>query len=548
MSGAAHAREILLKRLGSGTTALLALVLDLPAVPAWCDGRTSDGRAILLVGSHQLKDSPDGEAVKTTILAMMAEDGEVPESVRQMTYAPAASAFIAEAVAGMGREILADGPRGTGKTQAVPAILAALAERHARAGYDLPLRVVWLHDSLKNAEKKTGRSLEKPLWGGLWSLRDDRSVAVFTLAGTEMVSADFVGVRDEAASERLRAECSVLAAEELIASLEDAGGIDKRKYELGLSSMRVPSARHVAVSTTNPGAPESWPFQRWLEGGGQIGCVRMQIPATDRLTEDERANLLASFTDSDLQARLARGEWAGLILGATVAVGFQDAHVASAPIPVHRGLPLVLGHDGGHTPVTVIGQLVGGSVHILAALASLHDGTDGHIRSLVKPWLQTHAPWATGPSASAMQLHFYDPSMATGDQSNIQQNPVLVIEQVLGGSTYEGAISWPGRIEPLIELFTRLNPATGKPVFQIDPSGEGCANLITALRGRWFYPMVDGQVRAKIPMKNHPWSDLGDGLCYLVGGAMPDAPARPVEIKVESDFDPRVALAGVGGR
>ena len=57
---------------------------------------------------------------------------------------------------------------------------------------------------------KTGRSLEAPLWGGLWALRDDRKVAVLTLAGVELVRADFVGVQDPSAAERLKAEAHVV--------------------------------------------------------------------------------------------------------------------------------------------------------------------------------------------------------------------------------------------------------------------------------------------------------------------------------------------------
>src|SRR5262249_25559648 len=158
-----------------------------------------------------------------------------------IAYAPAASAAIAECVAGASAEVLMDGPRGSGKTQAVPAALAILAEWHSRAGGTLPLRVLWLHDSMINASVKTGRSLEQNLWNGLWQLHDDRRRAVFTLTGKEMIHADFVGTRDESSAERLRTECHVIAAEELVPSLDEAGGIEERKYELGLTSMRLAS-------------------------------------------------------------------------------------------------------------------------------------------------------------------------------------------------------------------------------------------------------------------------------------------------------------------
>jgi hypothetical protein len=426
-----------------------------------------------------------------------------------------------------------DGPRGSGKTQAMPAALAILGELHARAGFPLPLRALWLHDSLTNAAVKTGRSIEAPMWGGLWSLRDDKRVAVLTVAGVEMVMADFVGTKDETAAERLRAECHAVAAEELVPSLDDAGGIEERKYELALTSRRLPTRRRVAASTTNPGAPDTWPYQRFIKPG-RPDCVRCQVPAEDRLTEAEVTALRAAFRDSpDLARRLALGEWAELQLGEVVAVGFHDFHVANGSLPINPGSPLLMGHDAGLTPVTIIGQAVEGEVRVLAALASDRAGTRQHLEALVLPWLATRAPWAI----HAGIYHHYDPAMDTPDESNLESSPVRVLREVLGGYSYAGASSWPGRRDPLLTLLSRLNPLTAKPVLQIDP--EGGRLLISALNGRWHYPVVQGQVSRELPTKNHPWSDLGDALCYFVAGSTPGPDLTPREITVESVFDPR---------
>ncbi len=538
-----RARRILLERLAHGSTVLLSLHLALPEVPEWCDGTDADGKAVFLVGRHQLGTSGAAKQAISAVLENL-KAGAVPEGVIAIGYAPAASAFIAEAVAGAASEIMADGPRNTGKTQTIPAILAMLAERHARAGFALPLHVLWLHDSLTNAVVKSGRSVSQSLWGGLWALRDDKRAAVCTLAGAEMVYADFVGCRDETAAERLRAECHVVAAEELIPSLDEDGGIDEDKYDLALSSMRHATPRQVAISTTNPGDDQTWPYRRFGVGGiPATGCRRMEIPDTDRLSPEEQAKQRASFpTRPDLQARLGRGEWVGLVLGASVAVGFSDEHISTTPLPIHPRVPLVLGHDGGLTPTTIIGQFLGGHLHILATLTSERQGTRQHLQNYVRPWLSIRAPWARGDAG--MLTHFHDPNMDTPDQSNIDANPMDVIRQVLGGISYEGAKSWAGRINPLLTLFTQLNPITHRPVFQIDPEGEGNALMISALRGRWFYPKIQGVVSRELPAKTHPASDIGDALCYLVGGATPEPAPSTGEIKVEMDFDPRLDLAG----
>lgn len=529
----AKAHRVLLDRLGAGMTALMSIHLSLPTVPDWCDGTDADGLAVILVGRHNLGTAEPAQAFIAGVLEAL-HAGEVPEGVLPIRYAPAASTFIAEVVAGSSREVLTDGPRGSGKTQCTPAALAILAELHARAGFSLPLRVLWLHDSLTNAALKTGASLEQALWSGLWSLRDDRKEAALILAGVELVMGIFVGTQDPASKERLRAECHLLAAEELVPSLREFGGIEERDYELGLTSMRLPTRRHVALSTTNPGDEECWPFKRFLEGGGRPGCVRCQIPADDRLTPDEVANLRAAFRDSpDLEKRLALGEWVALVIGEAVAVGFRsELHVSALPLLPVEYIPLIMGHDAGLTPTTIIGQEVNGEVRILAALASERAGTRQHLENLVLPWLAIHAPWAM--RNSSMLMHFYDPAMDTPDQSNLESSPVSVLREVLGGSSYPGPISWAGRRDPLLSLLARLNPSMGKARLQLD--AEGCRLLISALNGRWHYSTVNGRVSRELPVKDHPNSDLGDSLCYLVSGLAPSPVVDTGPIKVEMGF------------
>jgi hypothetical protein len=520
-------------RLGAGGTVLLAVLLDLPTRPAWCDGTDAVGRSVCLVGRHNLGNSDAAQEVLAAVLEALTT-GELPDGVLAVAYAPAASAFIAEVVAGTSHEVLADGPRGSGKTQTTPAALAILAELHARAGFSLPLRVLWLHDSLTNAAIKTGASVEQAMWHGLFRLRDDKKEAVLTLAGVECVLGLFVGTGDEQSSERLRAESHVMASEELVASLSEFGGIEERKYELALTSMRLPTRRHVALSTTNPGDEESWPFLRFVQGGGKPGCVRCQIPAEDRLTPDEVFALRAAFRDSpDLEKRLALGQWVALVIGEAVAVGFRsEMHVAPHPLIPLPGVPLVTGNDAGLTPVTIIGQEVQGEIRVLAALASERAGTRQHLENLVLPWLAVHAPWAM--RTSGLLTSYYDPAMETPDQSNLDSSPVNVLREVLGGAAYPGAVSWPGRRDPLLSLLARLNPMTGRARLQLD--AEGCRLLISALNSRWHYMTVNGKVSRDLPVKDHPASDFGDALCYFVGGIAPEPIVNTGPITVETSF------------
>jgi hypothetical protein len=211
------------------------------------------------------------------------------------------------------------------------------------------------------------------------------------------------------------------------------------------------------------------------------------------------------------------GEWAELILGETVTPGFRDEHIAPAKLTPIADVPVWIGHDGGHTPTSVIGQSFAGEVRIYAALSSTEAGTRQHLETLVRPWLALHAPWTR--SADTLLNHRVDPAMQTGEQGDIDQDPCRVIREMLGGSIRPGAIAWPARLEPGTALLHRFNVHTGRPALQIDR--EGGALLIRALRGRWYFPTVHGQVSRDLPVKSHPWSDLGDSWLYLVGGMAP---------------------------
>ena len=359
------------------------------------------------------------------------------------------------------------------------------------------------------------------MWTGLWALREDRQVAVLTVAGIEYVVADFVGTRDETAAERLRAECHVLAAEKLVPSLDEVGGIEERRYELALTSMRLPTRRRVAVSTTNPGDVDTWPYHRWIEGGGRPGCVRCLIPASDRLSGEEVARLRAAFRDSpDLERPLAMGEWSALKLGEVVAEGYDaEMHVARERLIVSPEHQLVIGWDGGHTPSAVIAQLIGGQVRVYAALNDMRAGVLQLIEDQVALWLIQHAPWARRGGGGL--THVIDPSMATPSQSDIRESAETVIRDTLRGRIVKGAVAWQPRREAILRV---LAPRTegGVVPLAISPVRE-TELLRTSFGSRWYYPRTpDGRVDRSRPKKpNSPFADIGDAAAYAFGFLRP---------------------------
>ncbi len=514
----AKAQRLLLERLGSGATVLLSVHLALPSVPSWCDGVDAEGRAVFLVGRHQLGASDEAQAAVTAVLTALSR-GHVPEGVQAVAYAPMASEAYA-AVMGhpIADEVLIDGERNTGKTQLSGGILPGLAELHARAGFPLPLRALWLHSSLVNARAKTIPSLEQAHWGGLWTFRDDGQMAVCAVGGVEMVRAHFVGTTDSTASERLRMEAHVGIGDEIIPSLDESGGISDRDFDLAKNSARLPTRRRVMVAVTNPGDEDTWPYKRFILGGGRAGCVRCPVPASDRLTPAEVQRQIADFEGSpDLQARLGRGEWVGLKLGECVAEGYDaSVHVAARRMEPSPDYALVCGWDGGHSPSCVIGQLIGGQVRIYASANLLGQGVQECAEDLVRPWLVQHAPWAVDDPRQL--VHVLDPSMHTGAEASITISSEKIIRKVLGGRVVpKGSNAWPPRREAVLRL---LRPALegGKVPLAITPT-EDTKLLRQALAIRWIYRQTpDGRVDRSGPKKpNSPWADVGDAFAYLAG-------------------------------
>lgn len=118
-------------------------------------------------------------------------------------------------------------------------------------------------------------------------------------------------------------------------------------------------------------------------------------------------------------------------------------------------------------------------------------------------------------------IHYVDPSMATGSQHDIRENPAKTIRKLLGGHVRPGAVSWPARRDPMLAIFNKMVGTTGKAALQLDP--VGCASLIQALSHRWYYRVnpATGAITRDLPMKpNPPWADLGDAFCYWVGGIL----------------------------
>jgi len=493
--------RVLLRRLSAGQVALVAVLLDLPTTPVWADGRTEDGRSVVLVGRHALGDSDDARALVDLVLAELGR-GHEPAGVHVLVYLPQASRAIAEIVDPetcwsddpdgvvdghhVHEEVCAWGGRASGKTILVGAALAILAERHGRAGHAWPLRCLWLHSSLRDAEMKTARSLTEPLWGGRWRIEASGTTAVFSVGGADMVSADFTATRDPEAQERVRSAAHVVACEEPIASLAETG-IAVDRYGLALTSTRrhMPTPRRVSIVSTNPGSKTHWVAQRFIEIGHPAWCTAVKVSNRERNTPEQLAAMAADFVSSPaLRSRLVGEEWVDLPKGPLVTPDFDPVrHVAEKPLYLVPNAPLVLGWDSGVTTnvsACVVIQRNGRKVHIFASLIIENLGLRRLINDRVIPWLRARAPWMLNrENARAWLQHGMDPSMRPSKEAygkDLDLNPERLLMVLLGGHTHAGTNAWAPRIAPL--LYT-LSPTTDTPLV-IDPGPD--TEIIRRLR------------------------------------------------------------------
>jgi hypothetical protein len=537
-----RALKAIVERLGAQAGILCcAILLDLPTRHPLADGLDAAGRSIFLVGRYFFGAEAPGHIAAEYILGQLKQ-GHCPDIVHPVLFGPKASAGIAAAIDGPIEELLLHGPRGTGKTHALAAVSLVNAELHLRAGHPGPFKVMWLHDSLMSASAKTGEALELPMWAGLWKLKEDRTKAIFSIGGKELVLGNFVGCKDTASSERLRQDCHLVLGEELVASLTDGLGIELQQWRLAISSsIRLETRRRMAIAATNPGSPDLWPHAHFdVAGHGHPTRKAIQIPETDRLTPEQQAVHRRTFAgNSAIAARLGRGEWIMAEKGQPVAEGFNSAiHVAKWLLTPREELLLAIGWDGGHSPSAVIGQRHGGPIHVFAALNGLGIGTLELIEQQVRPWLQTYAPWALQDGGAAL-VHCIDPNMSTPSQSSINDSAEKIILKYLGGRIVKGPVRWGPRKEAVLKVLAPRHEG-GKSPLLIVP-GSDTALLVQALEGRWYYPITqDGQVDRTGPKKpNSPFADLGDAAAYLFGWLLgEDLMERPKSgpITVEAAF------------
>lgn len=496
------------------------------------------------------------------------------ERVVRLEWTPTVKRFIqavSRGEAGASGEYAAFGTRGDGKTQGAFGAMLAHAARHQAAGFPLPTTWMGVTDTFSSHKIKTVASLQDPFWKGTWRLQDSDHTAVAVIGGVEVVRILLFGIEDQGAMDRVRMEVHGVWFEEPAptAVLVQSSGVDLTAWSVALTSRRkgyqrgpngedIPGSHtYPAMMTLNYPDEDHWTWQRFLPQPGTEGsypgdAARMwfRIPPGERASPRQRAEWAHALRDRpDVLRRLLEGQPGTIQLGPQVAQGFrEDLHVAKDRLRPVPGEPLVLGQDFGHTPATIIGQAWKGQRRVLAALTCERGGIKQHLDNTVIPWLQVHAPWALH-NPMAMIRGCYDPAGNTGEQTDIDVDPIGIIERKLGGLWYPGPVEWETRKGCLLQGVYAQGVTPASVSLQVDPIDA--LPLIRSLSGRWHYPMDRlGAVRRDFPKKpNHPWEDLGDAFIYwlwaLLSEAQPPGPPTVEHQFSMQDYTPDGPLARI---
>src|SRR4030095_13925923 len=247
---------------------------------------------------------------------------------------------------------------GDGKT--VTALVAWILFAHLcrEAGGHLPAKVLTMTGTFTEHRARLCPTAREPLWRGGGQDSDDEHAWTFTLGGQAYVTLDLVGIEDLGGLNRARNTAHGLWLEEPAAAGTEAGsaGLSVDALMIGSTSLRLPSYAHPILVTSNLGSESHWTWVRHAVEQ-HPGDTLVRIPPGERASAKDRAAWREALAGRpDLIRRLIDGEPALIIQEQGVLDTFfnVDLHVATHPLEYIEGQPLILGHDGGLTPVTIV--------------------------------------------------------------------------------------------------------------------------------------------------------------------------------------------------
>ena len=419
------------------------------------------------------------------------------------------------------------GPEGVGKSYA---LLIALIYHAAKYFPNSLLRAAIIRDTFENLSTKTIPSFQKAIgfiadankcpeyinsWQ--WSRGGKR-----LKCDSPKIEVDLFGADDLASIARLQGgEWSFIGIEEPAPMyVGNSAGIPRGVFDTCVSRAARGGGAMKLVVGQNPGDEDHWTFDAAVRNpimrpdyAPSIWTETVNIPPgsnPSRTQQMEEATKAAYHNNAALTSRYVDGKWAFVQIGERVTPEYSDIHYTGKPVAVIPGAYGFRSWDGGHWPTCVMGQITpSGRLHIIDCFRGEHIGMKQLIDSMVRPTVNLRYAGVTE------WIDTGDPTLSTGDNSDIEQSPARVIEREFG-TTYQGASHWPAVLEPMKSALNLM--IDGRPYVQV---GSGAEILHKALRGGWHYLTTNsGQVIRDKPVKDnhsHPGDCFG-ALCLKLLG------------------------------
>lgn len=444
------------------------------------------------------------------------------------------------------------GPEGVGKTYA---LFVALNYHASTAMRGQKLRAAIIRDTFENISTKTIPSIQKAIafisesngfpgyiqsWD--WSRGGKRLVCK-----APNIEVDLFGADDLAAIARLQGgEWSWIGIEEPAPMYAgNSAGIPRGVFDTCVSRAARGGGAMKLIVGQNPGDEDHWTFDAAVknpimrpEYAPMIWTETVNIPSgsnPSRTEQMEQATRAAYHNNPALTARYVDGKWAFVQIGERVTPEYHDSvdnhphHYTGKTIQVIPGAMGFRSWDGGHWPSCVMGQITSsGRMHIIDCFQGEHIGMQQLIDTQVRPAVNLRYAGVTE------WLDTGDPSLLTGDNSDIEKSPARVIEKEFC-TFYDKASHWPAVCEP---MKSALNLAIdGRPYVQV---GSGAEVLHKALRGGWHFLATSGGtvVRDKPVKDRHSHSgDCFGAICLKLLGKPQNKPKTTL---------PRAVSGGMG--
>lgn len=307
--------------------------------------------------------------------------------------------------------------------------------------------------------------------------------------------------------------------EEVVPAYNTSGivgsGLPEEIVGIAMGRLRLKTAKdqeRILILTANPPFKNHWLYKSFIMTDEQTRKVK-NIAVVWQPPGENKANLpnnyydgLRQFMDDAQMRRFVNGEVVAAFEGKPVFPECKDHyHITDKPVRLNRQVELVLGHDFGLTPATLITQVLPTGQWVwLDELVMFNRSVDDHFEEL-------RTKLNEEPYKGMTFRCWGDPSGVAKSQTDAKS--AFEIAASKGFSIKPGKIDWMSRKEAIKQRLNRT--VNGEPALIINRLG--CDTAVTGMLGGYRYHVSPGGEPNSRPEKNM-YSHIMDAAQYIATG------------------------------